>query len=159
MGSSFAISCISVWRVSWFFSCSSSSGVISSLEKAADISVASSLHLFQSELFAHARLKVVWISLSQRETGMPASFAISAAPSISSPGLVPVWAPILRWKDARAVFARRKKPLPSLMTFLMSMFSYDFLSVLDFILPSSSSMHTLSGDSVSIMFFTSSTLF
>ena len=158
VGSSFAISFIIDWSVSCFFRSSSSSAVISSLENAAESSVAMSLHLFHSELFAQARLNVVCMSRSHRERGMPFSFASAAAPRISSPGFVPVCSPMRRWKDESAVFASRKNPLPSFMTFLMSMFSQLDFSVFDFILPSSSSMQILSGFSLSIREETSSTL-
>ena len=157
-GSSFATSFSIPSSVSWFFRSSSSSGDISSSENAADISVARSLHLFHKLLFAQALRKVVWISLSQRETGIPFSSASLAAPRISSPGLAPVCAPSFLWNDAKAVFARRRKPFPSLNTFLISVFS-QLLLVFDAMRDASSSMQTLSGFSFSMILATSSTLF
>ena len=94
-GSSLATSFSIDSRVSSFLSSASSSSLISSLEKAAETRVARSLHLFHRLLFPQALRKVVWISLSQRDTGIPISSASFAAPRISAPGSVPVWAPIL----------------------------------------------------------------
>ncbi len=67
-----------------------------------------------------ARFSVTVTSRSARTTVFPIDSAVWKAATISSPGALSKSTPTRFWNAARTMFANRRNPLPSRITFRMS---------------------------------------
>ncbi len=138
--------CISSFMSSWD---------ISSFENRDSMRSSKTWALPMKEESLQARRRVTLMSRSARTTFLPRSSAMVKAAIISSPGEDSRLSPTRFWKDERTMLAKRRKPLPSLITLMMSRLCQRLLSLRDWYRDSSSSTQTVSGFRLSIRASTS----
>ena len=149
-------SCIMTLRESCSLILASSSSLTSVLSNMLPKSPPRRLSLRYQGVQAQALFSVILMSRSARTTGISFPSASLTASLSSAPGLTPVWAPIRFWYEPSTRLAIRVASCLFLMTDFRSVFFQRSGSLRDCMRPSSSSTHTVSGFSFSIVSLTSS---